>query len=290
MRPRRKRYEDESDTEIITSIWTDIKPIASQAAERLGYPTQKPLALLERIINTSSKPGDVVLDPFCGCGTAVIAAHGLDRQWIGIDITYLAIALVRSRLRDAYPKTGNGYKLVGLPQDLASARRLARETEHDGRYQFQFWALSLIGARPLVGPGGTKGKRGADRGIDGVIYLTGIGGRAGRILVQVKSGHVKSGDVRDLRGVLEREPDAMMAVFVTLEKPTREMQTEAAAAGIYNAPDGKPYPRLQIKTIEELLMNNMPQMPSGSTNGGKRAAQAKSRANTEQLPLEDAED
>ncbi len=259
-RIRRKRYLDELPGETVQSLWDDIPPIGAQAAERLGYPTQKPQALLERIISASSNPGDIVLDPFCGCGTAIAAAQALGRGWIGIDITHLSIALLKYRLESAYSlKAGVDYQVIGEPRDVASAQQLAS----DNRYQFQFWALSLVRARPLGGNGGREGKKGSDRGIDGIIFFTDDArSHTKRMIVQVKSGHVKSGDIRDLKGVLEREK-AEMGLFITLEKPTREMTTEAVAAGFYQSPQyADPFPRLQIVTIEQLLDGIGPKMPS----------------------------
>ena len=233
----------------VGDVWTDIPPINSQAPERLGYPTQKPLALLERIINASSNPGDVVLDPFCGCGTAIAAAQKLDRQWIGIDITHLSIALMKYRLNAMFPEMK--YEVIGEPQDVGAARQLAQ----DNRYQFQWWALSLIEAQPLGGQEGSKvGKKGSDKGIDGVIpFLDDNSGQPKRVLVQVKSGHVKSGDIRDLKGTMQRE-HAPIGVFITLEDPTADMKTEATTAGFYHS-DGwrKDYPALQILTIADLM-------------------------------------
>jgi site-specific DNA-methyltransferase (adenine-specific) len=139
-----KRYLDEMPGSIIGSIWSDIKPVQAQAAERLGYPTQKPLALLERIIQASSNPGDLVLDPFAGCGTTVAAAQKLGRRWIGIDITHLSISLLKYRLKDMFGEEAR-FRVVGEPEDLGAARQLASED----RYQFQWWALSLVQAKPL---------------------------------------------------------------------------------------------------------------------------------------------
>jgi site-specific DNA-methyltransferase (adenine-specific) len=226
-------------------VWTDIDPINSQAKERLGWDTQKPLALLERIIEASSKPGDVVLDPFCGCGTAIVASQKLDRRWIGIDITYLSIAVMRARLKDSF---GIEVPVVGQPTELEGARQLAQG--EDGRYQFQWWALNLIDARPM---GGTE-KKGSDRGIDGRITFTvGPKGEMGQALVSVKSGKVNSGMVRDLKGTIEREK-AEIGLFITLEEPSSEMKLEATTAGVYNSPiDGRDYPRIQILTIRQLL-------------------------------------
>ena len=195
----------------------DIPPINSQARERLGYPTQKPVALLERIIRASSNPGDVVLDPFCGCGTTIAGAQQLDRRWIGSDITHLSIALQKYRLKDSFELVEKkDYDVIGEPEDFSSALQLAE----DDRYQFQWWALSLIKARPLGGQSGSRrGKKGSDKGIDNVIaFIDDKNGKPKRILVQVKSGKVKSGDIRDLRGAVERE-EAAMGIFITLGGP-----------------------------------------------------------------------
>ncbi|MCB0056246.1 MAG: restriction endonuclease [Caldilineaceae bacterium] len=252
-RIRLKVYLDDMPGVPVGNIWDDIPPIQSQAAERLGYPTQKPVALLERIVSASSNPGDVVLDPFCGCGTTIAAAQKLGRHWIGIDITNLAISLQKYRLQDAYGlEAGRDYLVIGEPKDLASAAQLAQ----DSRHQFEWWALSLIRAQP-INPGdssGKKGKKGADRGIDGqIVFIDDSGGKPKRILVQVKSGHVSASIVRDLRGVIERE-GAALGVLITLDPPSQPMKTEAASAGYYTSPGwGRDYPRLQILTVEGLL-------------------------------------
>jgi site-specific DNA-methyltransferase (adenine-specific) len=234
----------------LQDVWDDINPTGGK--ERLGYPTQKPLALLERIIEASSNAGDVVLDPFCGCGTAIIAAQKLGRRWIGIDITHLAIALMRYRLQDAFPDAE--FVVRGEPADVGSAQMLA---EAD-RYQFQWWALSLVRAKPLEG----KPKKGADKGIDGVInFVDDQSGKLKRCLVQVKSGHVSSATMRDLIGTLDREK-AEMGILVTLEPPTAPMKLEAARAGSYHSDGwGRDYPRVQILTIDDLLSGTKPDMP-----------------------------
>jgi site-specific DNA-methyltransferase (adenine-specific) len=193
--PRLKRYIDEQRGIPLGDIWTDIPPLNSQAQERLGYPTQKPLALLERIVNVSSNPGDTILDPFCGCGTAIHAAQKLGRAWIGIDITHLAISLIERRLKDAFP--GISFEVHGTPKDLAGARDLAIRD----KYQFQWWSLSLIEAQPFAGK-----KKGADSGIDGLIYFRSDARTTERAIVSVKGGdNVSVPMVRDLKGVLDRE-------------------------------------------------------------------------------------
>ena len=242
-RPRLKRYLAEQKGNIVSNIWTDIKPLSAHDKERQGYPTQKPVELLERILNASSNPGDVVLDPFCGCGTTVHAAEKLGRAWIGIDVTHLAIGLIEKRLRQAFP--GVAFTTQGVPQDLASAQDLARRGRTDGRYYFEFekWALSLIDAVP-----GNLGKRGADGGFDGNLYF----GRTGRGIVSVKAGeNVGRAMIGDLKGVMDRQK-ADLAVFLTLTPPTKPMEAEAAAAGQVEV-DGVAVPRVQIVTIEEAM-------------------------------------
>ncbi|MCD9186721.1 MAG: restriction endonuclease [Pyrinomonadaceae bacterium] len=262
-RIQRKRFLDELEGETVDSLFDDISPINSQAAERLGYPTQKPVALLERIISASSNEGDVVLDPFCGCGTTIAAAQKLNRKWIGIDITHLSIALQKYRLKSAFNlEQKKDYKVIGEPVDLASAIELAKRDNE--RYQFQWWALSLVKARPLGATAGSKeGKKGSDKGIDGIInFVDDKSGKPKRVLVQVKSGKVKSGDIRDLVGTITRE-NAPIGVFITLEKPTKEMIKEAATAGFYHSEFwNKNYPKLQILSIEELLAGAEIKMPS----------------------------
>ncbi len=285
-RIRRKVYLQEQSGPKAADVWTDIPPLQAASAERLGYPTQKPLALLERIISASSNEGDVVLDPFCGCGTAVAAAQKLGRRWIGIDITHLAIALQKYRLADMFGlKPHQDYDVVGEPQDLAGARYLAEADKKEGRYQFQDWANSLVQAQPRGGEVGGRGKRGKDRGIDGIITFIdeANGGKPKRIIVQVKSGKVSSRDVRDLIGVIDREK-AAIGVLITLEPPTRDMITEAAGAGFYHSPGwGKDYPRIQILTIEELLAGQQIEMPPQRTTF-KQAPRVEANSN-DQRPL-----
>jgi site-specific DNA-methyltransferase (adenine-specific) len=250
-------YLDESPGVRLQNLWEDIPAIASKSAERLGYPTQKPLALLERVISTSSHPGDVVLDPFCGCGTAIAAAQKLERRWIGIDITHLSIALMKHRLEAMFP--GIEFNVIGEPEDVGSARQLAQ----DDRYQFQWWALSLIRAKPLGAnkAGGKTGKKGADQGIDGVINFFDDGNTPKRVLVQVKSGKVSSRDIRDLVGTLDREK-AEIGVFLTLEEPSGPMKKEAVSAGYYRSQGwGRDFPRMQILTVEQLLHGAQVEMP-----------------------------
>jgi DNA modification methylase len=224
--------------------WTDIDVINMMAKERLGYPTQKPEALLERIIKASSAEGGVVLDPFCGCGTAISVAERLKRQWIGIDVTHLAITLIRHRLQNQFgPSIKERYSVIGEPVSLPDAEALAAADP----YQFQWWALGLVGARP------TEQKKGADKGIDGRLYFhDDPKGKTKQIIFSVKAGHVSVSHVRDLRGVLDRE-NAEIGALLSLEPSTQPMRSEAASAGFYQAPSGKRYPKMQILTVGELL-------------------------------------
>jgi site-specific DNA-methyltransferase (adenine-specific) len=257
--PRLKWYADALGGKAVLDTWTDIPPASGR--ERLGYATQKPQALLERIIQASSNEGDVVLDPFCGCGTAVVAAQTLNRHWIGIDVTHLAITVMKERLRDAFP--GIEFEVMGEPKDVASARQLAA----DDRYQFQWWALSLVNARPA----GDDRKKGADTGIDGVIGFVEEKGKAARVIVSVKSGHVNVGQVRDLKGVVDREK-AAMGLFITLEPSTEPMRVEAVSAGFYHSNVwDKDYPKIQILTVEELLAGKQPLLPPFSAGGFAKA-------------------
>jgi site-specific DNA-methyltransferase (adenine-specific) len=241
--PRLKWYADELEGMAIPDVWTDIPPISAKSAERLGYPTQKPLALLERIIAASSNEGDVILDPFCGCGTAVHAAQKLGRKWIGIDITHLAIALIEKRLKGAFP--GIAFDVHGTPKDLSGARDLAARD----KYQFQWWACSLVNAQPYQGQ-----KKGADGGIDGLIYFQDEAKTHKKIIVSVKGGtNVNVAMIRDLAHVVEREK-AEIGVFVTLNPPSKPMLAEAIKEGYYSSPtiEGA-FPKLQILSIEDLL-------------------------------------
>ena len=277
--PRLKRFLDELPGEAVNDIWSDIPPINSRAKERLGYPTQKPQALLERIIAASSNEGDVVLDPFCGCGTAVAAAEKLNRRWMGIDVTHLAVALMKNRLKTAFNlDPGKDYQVVGEPADVGSAGALAQQD----RYQFQFWAMSLLEALPRE-----QGKKGADRGIDGVVHFIDGPRRATRkAVVQVKSGKVSPPHIRDLKGTVDREK-AALGLFITLEEPTPAMRTEAVSAGYYHSEVWqRDYPKIQIRTIEELLAGQMFDLPPHPSM--YQAAQREHRSTGEQGMLMEA--
>jgi adenine specific DNA methylase Mod len=247
----------------ISDVW-QIPIISSSSKERLGYPTQKPLALLERIIESSSNEGDIVLDPFCGCGTAVHAAQKLNRQWIGIDITHLAISLIEKRLHDAFP--GIKFDVHGTPKDFDGARDLATRD----KYQYQWWACSLVNAQPYQGK-----KKGADSGIDGLIFFQDDKGPAKKVIVSVKGGdNINVVMVRDLCHVVDREK-ASIGLFVTLVKPTKPMLVEAAGAGFYESPFGSNFPKVQILTIEGLLSGTEQARYPDLTRGGLTFKQAK---------------
>jgi site-specific DNA-methyltransferase (adenine-specific) len=274
--PMLKRYLDEQRGQPLQDVIIDIPPMHNLAEERLGYPTQKPVALLERIIAASSNADDVVLDPFCGCGTTVHAAQKLGRRWIGIDVTHLAISLIERRMKDAFPDSfdahgkpvpGVRFDVHGVPRDLDAARDLAARDKH----QFQWWAVSLVEAVPQGGS-----KKGADRGIDGIRWVK-TGPRpedVDRIIVSVKGGKVGVGDLRDLAGTVIREK-ALAGLLITLEKPTKEMIREAASHGYasYGLGDVR---RLMVKTVDELLRNVHDEKevlpPLGRQEGFRRAA------------------
>jgi site-specific DNA-methyltransferase (adenine-specific) len=243
--PQFKRYLDEQAGVPIVDVITDIKPIGAQAKERLGYPTQKPLSLLERIVEASSNKGDMVLDPFCGCGTTVHAAQKLGRQWIGIDVTYLAINLIKRRLLDAFGRRAQ-FEERGQPTDFGSAKRLAELN----KFQFQHWALSLIDARPLREGEG----KGADRGVDGLLYFYESKEERRKIIVQVKGGGLKRGDVATLLGDVNNQK-AAGGILLTLKEPTPAMRQEAAEAGRYQSKTWhqKDYPKIQLLTIAGVL-------------------------------------
>lgn len=279
---RIKHYLDEINGVPLDDVWSDIPPINSQATERLGYPTQKPEPLLERIIKAASNQGDIVLDPFCGCGTAIAVAERLHRRWIGIDITHLAITLMKHRLEDTFHSDLSPYEVIGDPKDLESARALAQESQHDGRYQFEWWALGLVDARPAQDK-----KKGADKGVDGYInFFDDNTGKAKTIIVQVKSGGVHASYVQALRGAVEREK-APIGILITLEEATKPMLQEAAAGGFYEPEHfpGQQYPRLQILTIRELLEGKEAQYPHMAPSATFKRAQRRQKSIEDQQRL-----
>jgi len=274
-RIQRKRFLDELKGKPVQSLWDDIEPIGAQAAERLGYPTQKPLALLERIINASSDSGDLVLDPFCGCGTAVHAAQKLGRNWIGIDITHLAISLIEKRLKDAFPAIT--FEVFGTPKDFDGAKNLAERN----KYEFQWWACALINAQPYKGK-----KKGADTGIDGIIYFQDDKGEAKKIIVSVKGGEsVTRTMIADLKNTVEREK-AEIGLFITLTPPTKPMIVEAASAGFYESPSHGAFPKIQILSIEGLLLGKETPLYPDLSRGGLTFKKSKKEAgNSKQRDL-----
>jgi len=239
---RKITLEEESKGLPRRDVW-ELSIITGSKKERLGYPTQKPESLLERVIRASSNEGDVVLDPFCGCGTTIAVAQRLKRRWIGIDVTHLAITLIKHRLADAFGDKA-AYQIIGEPVSIPDAQTLAQQDP----YQFQWWALGLVGARPI------EQKKGADKGIDGRLYFHDeANGGTKQIILSVKAGQTTVSHVRDLRGVIEREK-ADFGVLISMVEPTQAMRAEAAGAGFYvSAWSGKSYPRLQILTIADLL-------------------------------------
>ncbi|KPP88801.1 site-specific DNA-methyltransferase [Erythrobacter sp. HL-111] len=275
--PRYKQYLDTADGTLFQDIWAyqpgtkgclvgtdegideDVKWLDA-GGEKMPYPTQKPVGLLSRIIEASSNEGDVVLDPFCGCGTAVHAAEKLGRKWIGIDVTHLAIGLIEKRMNEAFP--GLEFEVKGRPQSLAAAQDLARRDKH----QFELWALSIIEAVPWKG-----GRKGADGGIDGIIYFKPDGKKTEKAIVEVKGGAVGVKDIGRLAQVMDRE-NAPLGVFLTAQPPTRAMERDAAAVGVWeNEYTGRTHPRLQILTLAELFQNRRPDIPWVDTSGQKKA-------------------
>lgn len=235
-------------------IDADVRWLSARDQERLGYPTQKPVGLLERIISASSNEGDIILDPFCGCGTAIHAAQKLNRRWIGIDITHLAVGLIKRRIHAAFPNTK--FEIKGTPQDIDAARFLAESNGLDGRYQFQYWALSLIDAIPS-----NNKKMGADSGIDGFIWFHDSpreGAKPKKMIISVKSGKIPANHIRELRGMLNEQ--VKIAVLLTLEPPSRKMKADALAAGEYEYENGKKFPKIQILTIQDLLDGKKPEI------------------------------
>ena len=258
--PRLKRYLDEMPGVPLQDVWTDISPIGSQAAERMGYPTQKPQALLERIIQASSNEGDVVLDPFCGCGTAVAAAQKLNRQWVGIDITYLSIDLIAGRLRKTGLTEGKDFIIKGAPADVLGADQLAARAP----FQFQYWALSRIpGAMP-------SDRKTGDHGVDGVLHFWDPA-KAGKGVISVKGTiAVNPGMVRDLAGTVDHQ-DADFGILVTLQEPTEGMRTEARKAGVYKYNNQREIPRLQLVSAADLFKEFLPlQLPPEEVRNGRK--------------------
>lgn len=259
--PRRRDenpFNPEDREIVVADVWTDVDRINQSAKERLGYPTQKPVSLLDRIIKASSKPGDVIMDAYCGCGTTIDSAQKLKRKWIGIDITYQSIAIILKRLEDTYgKKILDAIVLNGIPKDIKSARALAHKKDDRLRKEFEKWAvLTYTNNRAVI-----NDKKGADGGIDGRAYFK-VGKKDNaKIIFQVKSGNVGRGDVAKLRGDMEKD-NAALSVLITLEHPTKPMKDDAKAAGAYNHVEmGKSYDRISIVTIEEILAGERLEIP-----------------------------
>jgi hypothetical protein len=271
-------FDEKARTVTVGDVWTDVDRLNQTAKERLGYPTQKPEALLERIIKASSNEGDTVLDPFCGCGTTVAAAEALKRKWIAIDITHLAIGLIKKRLSDAYgPEIAKTYRVIGEPVSVPDAERLAGENP----YQFQWWALGLVGARP------TEQKKGADKGVDGRLFFhDDKSGETKQIVFSVKAGGLGPDYVRDLRGVMDRDK-AAIGVLITFQEPSKPMRAEAASAGFYSSNWGE-HPRIQLRTVAELLAGKGIDYPKTKADATfKKAPRATyDEPTTQELPLE----
>ena len=268
------KREKENKGVLMHDVWEDINFIPPTAKERLGYPTQKPEALLERIINASSKEGDLILDPFCGCGTTVAVAERLNRQWVGIDITALAINLIKKRIQNQFPGRPMRITVDGLPKDLTGAKSLFKKDP----FEFEYWVLDLVNAMPAQSKS-KENMRGADKGIDGIItFIKDMKDNKpifGRLVVQVKGGGVQRNDIATLKGDVEREK-ADGGLFITLEEPTRPMREEAVGAGKFGVSFSKfEFPKIQIITIKELLLGKRPNIPLMSMPYYKKAQAVK---------------
>ena len=248
--PRLKQYLEEMPGVPLTNLWNDIPPINSQASERLGYPTQKLEALLERIIKASSNKGDIILDAYCGCGTTIAVAERLERNWIGIDITYQSISLMLKRLEDSFGKNVlDKIELNGIPKDIESAKALATKPDDRTRKEFEKWAvLTYSNNRAVI-----NDKKGADKGVDAIAYFQGDKDNREKIIFQVKSGNVKSGDIRDLQGTMTLQ-GAALGIFITLKPPSKDMIQTAKSAGIYRGRYmSQSVDKIEIVTVQEIL-------------------------------------
>lgn len=243
-----KYYDDEGV--IPSDVWTEFSHLQQKDPERLGYPTQKPEALLERIITASSNAGDIILDAYCGCGTTIAVAERLKRNWIGIDITYQSIALILRRLEAQYGEDIlSSIRLDGIPKDMDSARALALKKDDRVRKEFEKWAVLTYSSNRAV----INDKKGGDGGIDGTAFFVLSNDENAKIVFQVKSGNVGRGDVAKLNNDRTRE-GAELAVFITFQPATKGMKDEAMAAGLYNHTlMNRSYSRIQIVTIEEIV-------------------------------------
>lgn len=250
-------------------VW-ELPIINASAKERLGYPTQKPEALLERIIEASSNKGDVVFDAFCGCGTSVAVAHRLGRKWIGIDITYQSISLIIKRLTDVHgSEILSDITVSGIPADIEGAKALAQKQDDRLRKEFEKWAILTYSSNYAR----VNEKKGKDYGIDGVARFD-EGDRYRDILFSVKSGRVSSATIRDFRGTIERE-NAAAGIFITMSEPTRDMNKEAAAAGFYNSEYIRQLEKIKIVTVAQILngerLRRLPLMVSAAKKATQNA-------------------
>lgn len=274
--PRLKRYLDEMPGMPLQDVWTDIQPLRSWHDERLGYQTQKPQALLERVIEACTDEGDMVLDPFCGCGTALAAAQNLGRHWMGIDVTHLAISLIKGRLEDMFRQTvmkdgevqqGLNYDVVGVPADVESAKALAQQD----RQEFEHWIVGELDGVPTA--------KGPDKGIDGTItfFDTGNTKERKRIIISVRSGHnVGVQDVRELIAVVKRE-NAQIGALVTLEEVSEQGKKEAVSEGFYRSPAEQQYPKIQLLRVEDILEGREIQYPPGTNVSRRKAPRARQK-------------
>ena len=247
-RTRKVTSDEDSDGGFRPDVWS-INLLPAQSAERLGYPTQKPEALLELIISASSNEGDIVLDPFCGCGTTIAVAERLKRHWIGIDVTWLAIDLVEKRLKATYgSKIHGNYEVKGKPYDYASAEALALKNKKE----FEIWAISLVGASP----------REHDGGVDGIFGFVEKDNKLRKVIAQVKGGDsLNPGMVRDLMGTVKNERVAI-GLLITLREPTKGMAELAVHSDKYKSELwNKTYPSIQIKSVAELLDGDIFDLP-----------------------------
>ncbi len=260
-RPRRKLRPERKELNPLGNCWTDIAPINSQAQERLGYPTQKPESLMERIIKASSDEGDLVLDAYCGCGTTVAVAERLKRRWIGIDITFQSISLIFKRLEDSFgAEAMTSIHVDGIPRDLESAESLSLRKDDRTRKEFEKWAvLTYTNNRAVINQ-----KKKADQGIDGVAFFATSRQDTEKLVLQAKSGNVQRADVATLNNDRQRE-GAELAILITLHEPTKPMREEAAKSGVYHhALMGRDMPRIQIVTVAELLAGKRMNLPLAS--------------------------
>lgn len=264
-----KRYLDEQKGAVLGDVWADISQIRSKDAELLGYPTQKPEALLERIIHASSNEGDIVMDAFCGCGTTVAVADALKRQWIGMDITYQSVALILKRLKDSGGQDAvDNVQLHGVPRDMEAVDALIHKRDDRVRKEFEKWAILTYSDNRAV----INEKKGADRGVDGVAYTRKSKNEVLPVMISVKSGHVNSAVIRDLRGVVERE-GAACGILITRHEPSKPMQQEAKAAGQFKPEHFAAFDKMQIVTVQEILDGarlNLPLMEEVAKKAARR--------------------